>query len=148
MATAAHPIPRIDDQICFALYAASRALTSRYRDLLAPLGLTYPQYLAMSVLWDSGIMSVAALGERLFLDSGTLSPLIRRLESSGLVTRSRSVDDERSVLVDLTGSGRAMQAQASGIPMAICDATGIDLDALVTLQQQVAALGTNVRAIA
>jgi len=139
-------VPAIDDQICFALYAASRALTTRYRELLAPLDLTYPQYLAMVVLWEGNEVSVARLGERLFLDSGTLSPLLRRLESRGLVSRSRSTSDERSVLVSLTADGDALRARAAGIPEAICESTGLDVASLVALQQQVVALGDSVRA--
>ena len=142
----AQQVPAIDDQICFALYAASRALTTRYRELLAPLDLTYPQYLAMVVLWEGNEVSVARLGERLFLDSGTLSPLLRRLESRGLVSRSRSTSDERSVLVSLTADGDALRARAAGIPEAICESTGLDVASLVALQQQVVALGDSVRA--
>jgi len=142
----AQQVPAIDDQICFALYAASRALTTRYRELLAPLDLTYPQYLAMVVLWEGNEVSVARLGERLFLDSGTLSPLLRRLESRGLVSRSRSTSDERSVLVGLTADGDALRARAAGIPEAICESTGLDVASLVALQQQVVALGDSVRA--
>ena len=142
----ARQVPAIDDQICFALYAASRALTTRYRELLAPLDLTYPQYLAMVVLWEGNEVSVARLGERLFLDSGTLSPLLRRLESRGLVSRSRSTSDERSVLVGLTADGDALRARAAGIPEAICESTGLDVASLVALQQQVVALGDSVRA--
>jgi len=142
----AQQVPAVDDQICFALYAASRALTTRYRELLAPLDLTYPQYLAMVVLWEGNEVSVARLGERLFLDSGTLSPLLRRLESRGLVSRSRSTSDERSVLVSLTADGDALRARAAGIPEAICESTGLDVASLVALQQQVVALGDSVRA--
>src|ERR1700712_2247448 len=94
--------PLLDEQICFALYSASRALTSRYRELLEPLELTYPQYLVLLVLWESGSTSVKGLGARVHLDSGTLSPLLRRLEVSGHITRSRLATDERSVLIELT----------------------------------------------
>jgi DNA-binding MarR family transcriptional regulator len=139
-------VPAIDDQICFALYAASRALTTRYRELLAPLELTYPQYLAMVVLWEGSEVSVARLGERLYLDSGTLSPLLRRLEARGLVARTRSTADERSVIVSLTLDGQALRAQAAGIPAAICESTGLDVESLVALQHQVVALGDSVRA--
>ena len=144
--SAQQQVPAIDDQICFALYAASRALTTRYRELLAPLDLTYPQYLAMVVLWEGRQISVAQLGERLYLDSGTLSPLLRRLEARGLVSRTRSSTDERSVLVNLTDAGNGLRAQAAGIPQAICESTGLDVASLVALQQQVVALGASVRA--
>ena len=140
------PAPGLDDQICLALYTASRALTSRYRTLLAPLGLTYPQYLAMVALWEDGPQSVARLGERLYLDSGTLSPLLRRLESTGLVTRTRSADDERSVTIALTERGSGLRADAAGVPDAICASTGLDVESLMALQKQIVALADSVRA--
>jgi DNA-binding MarR family transcriptional regulator len=145
MATTEQAAPGLDDQICLALYTASRALTARYRSLLAPLGLTYPQYLAMVALWEDGPQSVARLGERLYLDSGTLSPLLRRLESTGLVSRTRSTDDERSVIVSLTERGNDLRSDAAGVPEAICLSTGLDVDTLVTLQKQIVALADSVR---
>jgi DNA-binding MarR family transcriptional regulator len=138
--------PLLDEQICFALYSASRALTARYRDLLAPLGLTYPQYLVLLVLWESGATSVNGLGERVHLDSGTLSPLLRRLEGSGLVTRSRLASDERSVLVELTSAGDALRTRVAHIPQSICEATGLDVPGLIALQGQVSAVAAHVRA--
>lgn len=135
----------LDEQICFALYSASRALTSRYRELLEPLGVTYPQYLTMLVLWESGSATVSSLGERLQLDSGTLSPLLQRLENSGLVTRTRSQPDERVVTISLTRAGRALQRSARGIPEAICLSTGLSLDDLTSLRDTVAAVATAVR---
>lgn len=146
MPTSAPAAPLLDEQICFALYSASRALTARYRDILAPLGLTYPQYLAMTVLWESGSTTVTRLGERLQLDSGTLSPLLRRLETAGLVTRTRMPQDERSVEIALTHAGVELRAAASGIPHMICDATGLDVDDLRTLHAQIATLAQHVRA--
>jgi len=143
---AAIEAPLLDEQICFALYSASRALTSRYRELLEPLGLTYPQYLVLLVLWESGATSVSGLGARVHLDSGTLSPLLRRLESSGLITRSRQAADERSVLVELTPRGDAMRADVAHIPASICEATGLDIPSLIELQQQVTAVAAHVRA--
>ena len=104
----------LDDQLCFALYAASRAMTARYRPLLDAVGLTYPQYLVMVVLWDEGPSTVRELGERLRLDSGTLSPLLKRLEGSGLVARERRADDERSVLV--TADARRAAGCATSSP--------------------------------
>lgn len=109
----------LDDQLCFALYAASRAMTARYRPLLESVGLTYPQFLVMIVLWDEGPSTVRELGERLRLDSGTLSPLLKRLESSGLVVRERRSDDERSVLVTPTPKGRRLRQRAIRIPATI-----------------------------
>ena len=137
--------PLLDEQICFALYNASRALTSRYRDLLEPLGLTYPQYLVMLVLWEQGPTGVSGLGERLRLDSGTLSPLLRRLDGLGLVTRRRPLDDERSVLVELTPEGESLRAQTAGIPDDICAATGLQVADIVALTEQIGALADSVR---
>ena len=114
----------LDDQLCFALYAASRAMTARYRPQLDALGLTYPQYLVLVVLWDEGPSTVTHLGERLRLDSGTLSPLLKRLETAGLVSRARRVDDERSVEVRTTQAGRRLKAKAARIPAAVAQELG------------------------
>jgi DNA-binding MarR family transcriptional regulator len=137
----------VEEQICFALYSASRSLTARYRDLLAPLGITYPQYLAMLVLWESGTTSVGRLGERLHLDSGTLSPLLRRLETAGLVTRARSALDDRSVEVSLSAAGERMRDEAPRIADEICASTGLPLDELRDLQNQISTLAERVRAL-
>lgn len=137
-----------EQQICFALYSASRSITGRYRELLAPLGVTYPQYLAMLILWETGTSTVGEIGERLQLDSGTLSPLLRRLEGLGLVTRARSTEDERVVEVTLTPEGDALRVHAPGIAEQICASTGLPLDELVELQQQIATLSQRVRALA
>ena len=104
---------RLDDQLCFALYSASHLMTRAYRPMLAAIGLTYPQYLAMLVLWEADDLTVGALGERLFLDSGTLTPLLKRLEALGHVERRRDPADERQVRVRLTESGRALEAESS-----------------------------------
>ena len=125
----------LDRQICFALYAASRALTNRYRPLLKPLGLTYPQYLVMLVLWERGAAPVKELGAALQLDSGTLSPLLKRLQAAGLVERRRSEADERQVLVEPTAPGRALRERAASVPARIASATGLDLDALAALKR-------------
>jgi DNA-binding MarR family transcriptional regulator len=111
------PAPSVvlDDQLCFALYAASRAVTARYRPMLDELGLTYPQYLVMMLLWEEDHQTVGQLGAKLALDSGTLSPLLKRLTAAGLVTRHRRVEDERSVAIALTDAGRALQARAFAI---------------------------------
>jgi DNA-binding MarR family transcriptional regulator len=135
----------LNDQICFALYNASRALTSYYRILLEPLGLTYPQYLAILALHEFGQSTVAGLGEKLHLDSGTLSPLLKRLEASGLVARERSVDDERSVSVSLTVEGRHLHDRAADIPDLICASTGLEVPDLVELRTQIDALAASVR---
>jgi MarR family transcriptional regulator, organic hydroperoxide resistance regulator len=106
----------LDQQLCFALYAASRSITGLYRPLLEPLGLTYPQYLVMLVLWERDGLTVRELGQRLQLDSGTLTPLLKRLQGSGLVLRQRRAEDEREVDIRLTEAGLALREQASEIP--------------------------------
>jgi DNA-binding MarR family transcriptional regulator len=115
---------RLDRQICFSLHAASRAFNAVYRLLLKELGLTYPQYLVMLVLWEHGEMPVKGLGEHLRLDSGTLSPLLKRLETAGLVRRERSARDERSVEVRLTEEGAALRERATRVPQRVMAATG------------------------
>jgi DNA-binding MarR family transcriptional regulator len=130
----------LDDQLCFALYAASRSVIGLYREHLDPLGLTYPQFLVMLVLWERGPVSVGELGEHLMLDSGTLSPLLKRLADAQLVERHRRPDDERSVEVRLTAQGAALRDRAEPIPPRIRtslgmtaqerDALRIDLEAL------------------
>ena len=130
----------LDNQLCFALYSTSLAMTRLYKPLLAGLGLTYPQYLALLVLWEHDGLSVSELGERLYLDSGTLTPLLKRLESAGLVLRLRAVDDERRVRVTLTPAGRALKTQAAQIPGCILSATQCSVPELVSLTQQIQAL--------
>ncbi|NJP53725.1 MarR family transcriptional regulator [Streptomyces sp. SBST2-5] len=117
---------RLDQQICFSLNAASRAFNSVYRVILKDLGLTYPQYLVMLVLWEHGTLPVKKLGEHLRLDSGTLSPLLKRLEGAGLVRRERSAHDERSVEVRPTEEGLALRERAREVPRRIAAATGFD----------------------
>lgn len=120
----AHP-PKLDDQLCFALYSAGLALTKVYRPILEALDLTYPQYLAMMALWERDDITVNALGAQLRLDSGTLTPLLKRLEGRGLLQRRRDPEDERRVRVVLTEAGRALGAQAADIPLAIGKAAGM-----------------------
>ena len=132
----------LDDQLCFALYAASRAVTNRYRPLLDELDLTYPQYLVMLVLWQHGAVSVKDVGAALHLDYGTLTPLIKRLEAAGLVRRERRADDERSVTVSLTEQGTALRERASAVPPAIgaaMDLNVTDTNQLKTLLRQLTA---------
>ncbi len=124
----------LQKQVCFALYAASRSLTALYRPLLDGLGLTYPQYLVLLVLWERGDTTVKALGEALLLDSGTLSPLLKRLEAARLVHRSRDPRDERSVVISLTPEGDALRARAESIPRAIAKATGLPAAELARLR--------------
>ncbi|MFH9734490.1 MarR family winged helix-turn-helix transcriptional regulator [Streptomyces sp. NPDC017260] len=127
MTTPATDWLRLDQQICFSLNAASRAFNGVYRVVLKDLGLTYPQYLVLLVLWEHGELPVKKLGEHLRLDSGTLSPLLKRLETAGLVRRERSARDERSVEVRLTARGVALRERAVEVPRRIAAATGLDL---------------------
>ncbi|MER7187038.1 MarR family transcriptional regulator [Streptomyces hyaluromycini] len=124
----------LDRQICFSLHAASRAFNGVYRVILKDLGLTYPQYLVMLVLWEQGDLPVKKLGEHLRLDSGTLSPLLKRLEAAGLVHRERSTRDERSVEVRLTEQGAALRERALEVPRRIVSATGFDVDEIRDLK--------------
>ncbi|MBO0895728.1 MULTISPECIES: MarR family winged helix-turn-helix transcriptional regulator [Arthrobacter] len=125
-------------QVCFSLYSASRAATAVYRPLLDQLGLTYPQYLVLTVLWEKDGSSVRELGRSLELDSGTLSPLLKRLEAAGLVVRKRSTADERRVDIHLTENGRALQAQALDLPQRVAEAAGLEPEELQALQETLA----------
>ncbi|MFF3014377.1 MarR family winged helix-turn-helix transcriptional regulator [Streptomyces sp. NPDC057939] len=131
---------RLDGQICFALNAASRAFGGLYRVVLKDLGLTYPQYLVMLVLWEHGRMPVKRLGQHLRLDSGTLSPLLKRLEAAGLIRRERSTEDERSVHAVLTDEGAALRARAVEVPRRIAAATGFELSEIRDLQTRLGRL--------
>lgn len=124
----------LEKQLCFSLYSASHKLVRSYRLLLEPLDLTYPQYLAMLVLWQQPELNVKELGEKLYLDSGTLTPLLKRLESKNLVSRTRSAQDERVVQIRLTEQGKSLKTQASHIPMAIFQQSGLPLDQLQQLK--------------
>ncbi|MEE3853223.1 MarR family transcriptional regulator [Gordonia sp. LSe1-13] len=123
----------LERQVCFALAVANRSVLKIYRRLLEPLGLTHPQYLVMLALWEVSPRAVKDIGHVLQLDSATLSPLLKRLESSGLVVRQRRGDDERNVDIALTGDGAALREQALTIPPAVVDALGVDLDVLQEL---------------
>ena len=118
----------LDDQLCLALYTASRSMTARYRVALEDLGLTYPQYLVMVLLWEEPSVPVGRIGDRLSLESSTLSPLLKRLEVMGLITRTRDRSDERLVIIGLTRPGRRMQERASTVTLEICRSTGLTLD--------------------
>lgn len=139
---------RLDRQICFSLHAASRAFNGVYRVVLKDLGLTYPQYLVMLVLWEHGDLPVKKLGEHLRLDSGTLSPLVKRLEAAGLVRRERSTRDERSVEVRLTGEGAALRERALKVPRRIAEATGFGLEEISELRTRLDRLTTALDAAA
>lgn len=133
---------QLDRQICFALYSASLAMTKVYQPLLASLGLTYPQYLVMLILWETDRITVSAIGERLFLDSGTLTPLLKRLQLAGFVHRERDTTDERRVLVSLTDAGRALQQQALAIPPCVLESAGCSLPELSELTRRLSLLRT------
>jgi DNA-binding MarR family transcriptional regulator len=127
---------RLDDQLCFALYSASRAMTRAYAPILEPLGVTYPQYLALLALWEdpSRSLSVRELGDRLGLDSGTLTPLLKRLEQQELVRRARDAEDERVVRVSLTAKGRALESRAREVPAAVAKCAGFTTASLGELR--------------
>ncbi|WP_174505153.1 MarR family winged helix-turn-helix transcriptional regulator [Streptacidiphilus carbonis] len=136
----------LDDQLCFALYAASRAVTNRYRPLLEALGLTYPQYLVLLVLWEHGTVPIKDIGGALQLDYGTLTPLIKRLETAGLVRRERRPEDERTVLVTLTEQGRDLRERARSVPGDIGDAMGLTTSQFDQARQLLRLLTANVTA--
>ena len=135
---------RLDHQLCFALYSSSLVMTKLYKTVLSALGLTYPQYLVLLVLWELDAISVSELGTRLFLDSGTLTPLLKRMEAAGWLTRLRAVDDERRVIVSLTSAGRALRRKAQHVPNEVVCASGCELDELADLTRRLQALRTNV----
>ncbi|MDR6637495.1 MarR family transcriptional regulator [Paenarthrobacter nitroguajacolicus] len=134
--------PRLRHQVCFALYSASKAATAVYRPVLEDLGLTYPQYLVMLVLWEQEPRSVRELGAELGLDSGTLSPLLKRLEGLGLVERRRSAEDERRVDVVLTEAGHALSAKSKAVPQRLADAAGLSSGEIEQLHATLAKLTT------
>ena len=136
---------RLDSQLCFSLYAASRAMTAAYTPLLAPLGVTYPQYLVMMVLWESEGASVKDIGNRLELDSGTLTPVLKKLETLKLVTRTRDEQDARVVRITLTRAGRALERKAQGVPHRLFCQFGIDLPAVARLREELTALTHTLR---
>ncbi len=141
--TAGHPADAwlaLDKQLCFALYSASLAMTKVYKPLLAPLGLTYPQYLVMLALWEADGQGVGELGDKLALDSGTLTPLLKRLEAQGRISRERDAVDERRVVIRLTAEGRRLKAAARSVPRAIGQASGCELGEIVALTRQLTAV--------
>uniref|UniRef100_UPI003F7EA780 MarR family winged helix-turn-helix transcriptional regulator n=1 Tax=Xanthomonas sp. 0924 TaxID=2835534 RepID=UPI003F7EA780 len=134
---------QLDNQLCFALYSANLAMHKLYRGLLKTLDLTYPQYLVLLVLWETDGRSVSEIGERLYLDSATLTPLLKRLQAAGLVTRTRAASDERQVIIALTDAGRALRAKAGVVPEQVLCASGCSLDELRQLKQQLETLRSN-----
>jgi DNA-binding MarR family transcriptional regulator len=131
---------RLDNQVCFAIYSTAHAFNRVYKPLLDRLGLTYPQYLVMLVLWERDDVPVKEIGERLFLDSGTLTPLLKRLEAADLVKRTRSTEDERQVLIALTSKGRALQDKARTVPKSILAASACSVSELSALKTSLVAL--------
>lgn len=128
---------RLDRQVCFPLYAASNLITRLYRPLLDALGLTYPQYLVMMVLWEKSPCTVGEVGEQLHLETGTLTPLLKRMEAAGLVARHRDASDERRVLVTLTKQGEALQVRARTVPRALADKLAMPVTDLERLRAEV-----------
>lgn len=122
-------MPVTDEMVCFSLYSASRATTQAYRAVLTPWGLTYPQYLVLAILWYEGEQTIGSLGDAMQLDSGTLSPLVRRLEQAGYVSKARSAADERVVTVQLTTDGQALRTELAQVPAQIAEFSGIRDDA-------------------
>ncbi|MBS2024875.1 MAG: MarR family transcriptional regulator [Deltaproteobacteria bacterium] len=137
---------RLDNQLCFAVYSTSLAMTKLYQPHLARLRLTYPQYLAMLALWESDGPMVSELGARLSLDSGTLTPLLKRLEATGYVERRRAIDDERRVHIHLTAAGRKLKARAAQVPECLLAASQCSISELTALTRELQALRDRLRA--
>ena len=131
---------QIDEQLCFAIYSTMLGLNKVYRELLKDLEITYPQYLVMLVLWERDGLTVGEIAERVFLDSPTVTPLLKRLEAAGLVSRDRSPQDERQVLITLTPAGRSLRQRASHLPQCIVDASDTELAELIDLRDRLLAL--------
>ena len=137
---AAHLPLLLDNQLCFAVYSTAHAFNRVYKPLLDRLGLTYPQYLVMLVLWEHDDVPVRDIGERLFLDSGTLTPLLKRLEAAELIRRTRNADDERQVLIALTSQGQALREKAKAVPQGILAASACSTGELMTMKNDLVAL--------
>jgi DNA-binding MarR family transcriptional regulator len=144
MATQTMTIPeeekRLERQLCFAVYSTAHAFTRAYKPILDKVGLTYPQYLVMLVLWERAALPVKSIGEQLDLDSGTLSPLLKRLEQNGLITRTRDPNDERQVIVSLTPKGDAMRGEVDTIMAAIGQSAGCTLEEMATIREMLQGL--------
>ena len=138
---------RLDNQICFAVYSAAHAFNRVYKPLLDRLGLTYPQYLVMLVLWERDDVPVRDIGAKLFLDSGTLTPLLKRLEAAHLVKRTRSSDDERQVLIALTSQGHALKEKARAVPQSILAASDCSVSELIAMKDEIVALRDRLNAV-
>jgi DNA-binding MarR family transcriptional regulator len=137
MPSPAAPQMTLDDQLCFTLYSASMAINRAYKPLLDKLGITYPQYLVLSALWEHDDLTVGVIAERLGLDSSNITPLVKRMEGAGLVVRRRNPADERQVVVSLTGEGRDMQARSACLGYRLFHASGLSVENLIQLNKDV-----------
>lgn len=131
---------KLEDQLCFALYSTTLAMNKVYRQVLKPLGLTYPQYLVLLVLWEQDHCSVTTIGEALFLDSATLTPLLKRMEKAGLIERQRNAGDERSVIISLTPAGQSLQEAAQQVLGTVFCATGLTAEGLGRMRSDLTGL--------
>ena len=138
---------RLDNQICFAVYSTAHAFNRVYKPLLDRLGLTYPQYLVMLTLWERDGVPVKDIGARLFLDSGTLTPLLKRLEAAVLIKRTRSTEDERQVLIALTPQGHALREKAKAVPQSILAASACSVGELLAMKDEIVALRDRLNAV-
>src|SRR5580704_13432134 len=145
---AADPLLQLGNQLCFAIYSTAHAFNRVYKPLLDRLGLTYPQYLVMLVLWERDGVPVKDIGERLFLDSGTLTPLLKRLEAAHLLKRTRSAEDERQVLISLTSQGQTLREKARAVPQAILAASACSVGELSAMKNELIALRDRLNAAA
>lgn len=146
MPTAADAVTPLDQQLCFALHATSRAVVGLYREGLDALGLTYTQYLVLLLLWEHEQMTVRELGQRLEMDSGTLSPVTKRLEARGMVTRHRDPDDERSVIIAITDEARSLEGEVRQVQCRVAAATGMDDEVLGAIRDQLHDLSARIAA--
>ncbi|WP_407167636.1 MarR family winged helix-turn-helix transcriptional regulator [Bradyrhizobium sp. ORS 111] len=145
--TAADQALRLDNQICFAVYSTAHAFNRVYKPLLDKLGLTYPQYLVMLTLWERDGVPLKDIGQRLFLDSGTLTPLLKRLEAAELIKRTRSTEDERQVLIALTPQGHALREKAKSVPQSILAASACSVGELLAMKDEIVALRDRLNAV-
>ncbi|HAV4461593.1 MarR family transcriptional regulator [Acinetobacter baumannii] len=135
---------KLENQLCFLIYSTNLALNQLYRKLLTPLGITYPQYLVMLVLWEKDEITVSEIGSKLFLESSTLTPILKKLEALQLLNRTRSKEDERQVIITLSEKGKKLKEQAVNIPKHILEASSCDTATLLSLKDQLTQLRTNI----
>lgn len=135
---------KLENQLCFLIYSTNLALNQLYRKLLTPLGITYPQYLVMLVLWEQDEVTVSEIGAKLFLESSTLTPILKKLEAQNLLHRTRSSQDERQVIITLSDEGKKLKDQAMDIPAGVLEASSCDMTTLLDLKDQLTKLRTNI----